>query len=383
MVFLQNILFKEARKKIRKYKPFLDSLRITVEGGHGGNGMPKYGGIGGQGGAVVFKASEQMTLKRLWKLYPSMKIKGGNGEDSNKNRLIGRRGTDSIIEVPTGLTLIDETQNKIIGEIDKEKSTCLVAGGGSGGCSGSQFIGRKGQHRNLRLDLKLIADVGLVGFPNAGKSTLLKALSKARPKIASYPFTTILPQIGTIEYQDYRQITIADLPGLIEGAHRNIGMGHQFLKHVERTKLLLVIIDIFGFQLSQKYMKRNCLENIYSLNKELELYDPTLLDKPAILLINKMDMNGSDEEHLRYEKHFSDLSFGLKDCPTDLRPEKLIKFERILPISAKEETKVDTVKEAIREVLENEYEKRFEDGEIDALDKRLEVKLREHGPKMV
>ena len=179
---------------------------------------------------------------------------------------------------------------------------------GAGGCSGSSFIGTKGNVRNITLDLKIIADIGLVGFPNAGKSTLLKAISNARPKIASYPFTTIMPQIGVLEYSDYRQITVADLPGLIENAHKNIGMGHQFLKHVERTRLLMLIVDINGFQLSQKHQRRNCLENVYSLNKELELYDSTLLEKPSILLVNKMDLDGSIDKFVEYENYFNDFS---------------------------------------------------------------------------
>lgn len=216
-------------------------------------------------------------------------------------------------------------------------------------------------------------------FP-AGKSTLLKAISRANPKIASYPFTTIMPQIGTIEYSDYRQVTMADLPGLIEGAHRNIGMGHQFLKHVERTSLLVLIIDIFGFQLSQKHLKRNCIQNVYALNKELELYDATLLDKPSVLLINKMDTNGSEEEFLRYEKNFNDLALGVDECPEEIRPEQLMKFDRVIPISAKNNKAIDKVKEHIREILDLEHERKQQ--EID-VDDRISRKITEHGPKMV
>lgn len=235
----------------------------------------------------------------------------------------------------------------------------------------------------IKLDLKLIADIGLVGFPNAGKSTLLKAISRANPKIASYPFTTIQPQIGTIEYEDYRQITMADLPGLIEGAHRNIGMGHQFLKHVERTSLLLLIVDIFGFRMTQNHDRRNCMQNIYALNKELELYDPTLLDKPTVLLVNKMDTNGSAEEFMRYEKNFNDLSLAVDQCPPEIRPEQLLKFERIIPISAKCNKEIDKVKAEVREVLDRVHERKKEAEEKDAFEDRVDKKLREHGPKMV
>lgn len=279
--------------------------------------------------------------------------------------------------------MLDESGKKL-GELNAEGDTCLAAGGGGGGCTGNHFFGHKGQSHMITLDLKLIADVGLVGFPNAGKSTLLKAISAARPKIASYPFTTIMPQIGTIGYSDYRQVTIADLPGLIEGAHRNIGMGHQFLKHVERTRLLLLIVDIFGFQLSQNHIKRNCLQNIYALNKELELYDATLLAKPAVLLVNKMDVNGSIEEYLRYEKHFENLSLGLDECPEEIKPEQLLKFERIIPISAKSNKEIDKVKEQVRDVLDATEKRRLlESLDQDDPDDRLSLALHEHGPKIV
>lgn len=271
----------------------------------------------------------------------------------------------------------------MLGELNEEGETCLAAGGGLGGSTGNQFLGQKGGSRIIKLDLKLIADIGLVGFPNAGKSTLLKALSRTNPKIASYPFTTISPQIGTIEYPDYRQITIADLPGLIEGAHKNIGMGHTFLKHVERTSLLLIIIDIFGFQLSHNHPRRNCLQNIYALNKELELYDPSLLEKPSILLVNKMDKNGSEEEFLRYEKNFNDLTLGIDECPEEIRPSMLLNFDRIIPISAKFKKEVEKVQAGVREVIETNTEIQKDEELQEEINEKLQKKLREHGPKMV
>ena len=313
---------------------------------------------------------------------PSKIIEAGSGEDSSKIRLVGRRGTDSEIEIPCGVTVIDKETEKIVGELNQEDETCLVASGGVGGCSGNNFIGDKGKVRNLILDLKIIADIGLVGFPNAGKSTLLKSISNAKPKIASYPFTTIMPQIGVLEYSDYRQITVADLPGLIENAHKNIGMGHQFLKHVERTRLLMLIVDINGFQLSQKHQRRNCLENVYSLNKELELYDATLLEKPSILLVNKMDLDGSIDKFIENENYFNDLSLAVEKIPEDIRPEKLLKFERVIPISAKKYQEVEKVKEEIRDVIDALDRRNSED--IDAkVDEKLKKKLMEHGPRMV
>lgn len=155
-----------------------------------------------------------------------------------------------------------------------------------------------------------------------------------------------------MEYKDLRQITIADLPGLIEGAHANFGMGHKFLKHVERTRLLLFIVDIFGFQLSAQRPKRSCLETIYALNRELELYDESLLQKPSILLVNKMDQEESKELWKSYRKTLANLEEHLDQCPAELRPEKLLKFEKIIPISAKNSQNITFVRETIRNVLD-------------------------------
>lgn len=237
--------------------------------------------------------------------------------------------------------------------------------------------------KKVILDLKLIADVGLVGFPNAGKSTFMRAISNAKPKIAAYPFTTINPQIGILDYPDRRQIAMADLPGLIEGAHKNIGMGHQFLKHVERTRLLMLIVDIHGFQLSVRHISRTCLENVYALNKELELYDETLLEKPAILLVNKMDTNGSEEKFIEIEKFLNDLRLKVEECPEGIRPEKLLKFERIIPISAKHRKEIDKVKMEIRDVIDLVEERNRPESLEEKVYHRLRNKLMEHGPKLV
>ncbi|XP_055593048.1 GTP-binding protein 10 homolog [Uranotaenia lowii] len=382
MVNLQTFMLNAAKKPIRKYLRgrFIDSLRLSVRGGHGGNGLPKYGGVGGQGGAVYLVAKEGKSLKDVLHKCPSKRLAAGNGEESSKTRILGRRGLDQQLEVPVGIRVLEEG-GQLIAELDEEGKHCLVAGGGSGGCSGNSFLGKAGQTRMLTLDLKLIADVGLVGFPNAGKSTLVKATSNASPKIASYPFTTIRPQIATIEYEDYRQVTIADLPGLIEGAHANFGMGHKFLKHVERTRLLLVIVDVFGFQLSQTHKKRNCLENIFALNKELELYDPTLLEKPCVLLVNKMDKPGAIEEICKFDNFFGNLKDGLQHCPDELIPKQLIQLDRVIPISAKSMTEVDKVKRAIREVLDEKAEQKLqEERDERLLQEQLRGKLRERGP---
>lgn len=162
--------------------------------------------------------------------------------------------------------------------------------------------------------------------------------------------------MGIVNYEDLRQISIADLPGLIEGAHANFGLGHKFLKHVERTRVLVVIVDIFGFQLSPRHPKRNYLETIFALNKELELYDKTILDKPAILLLNKLDKEDSATELSRYERVLDDLGEGLAQCPEGLRPDQPMKFERIIPISAQQPDQMDYVKRVIREVIDKDAE---------------------------
>lgn len=260
-------------------------------------------------------------------------ITAGHGEDSRKTKIVGNPGSDVKLEVPLGITVYRD-DGKVLGSIDKEGETVIIARGGPGGTPETNFLGHFGQVHHIRLDLKLIADIGLVGFPNAGKSSLLKAISRAQPKIANYPFTTIKPNKGIIAYKDLRQISIADLPGLIEGAHINVGLGHSFLKHVERTKILLFIADVQGFQLSHKHPMRSCLETVLLLNKELELYDPELLQKPAILAVNKMDLPGTDAILKSIKEAYKDINSVVETLPEDIRPESVIAFDDIIGISA-------------------------------------------------
>lgn len=336
MVFIFRTLFAARElKKPRGYlrSKFLDSVRLHVRGGTGGTGLPKFGGLGGQGGCVYCIGKENANLKSVMNKHRGKTVSAGHGEDSRKTKIVGNPGSDVKLEVPLGVTVYRE-DGKVLGSIDKEGETVILARGGPGGTPESNFLGHHGQVHHIRLDLKLIADIGLVGFPNAGKSSLLKAISKAQPKIANYPFTTIKPNKGIIGYPDLRQISIADLPGLIEGAHINVGLGHSFLKHVERTKILLFIADAQGFQLSPKHPKRSCLETVLLLNKELELYNSELLQKPAILAVNKMDLPGTNEILTNIKDAYKNINSVLDTLPEDVRPENAISFDDIIGISA-------------------------------------------------
>ncbi|KAL3831429.1 hypothetical protein ACJMK2_023180 [Sinanodonta woodiana] len=341
----------EAEERTRRFKKkFFDSLRIYVRGGGGGQGLPKYGGVGGKGGDVHVVSSKDITLKKVYDTNPSKRYIAGTGTDSRKMYLLGEDGASKEIFVPVGVS-IKTDEGRTIADLNEDGQRALVAKGGDGGSPYNNFLGQKGEVRSITLDLKLIADIGLVGFPNAGKSTFLAAISRAQPKIAEYPFTTIQPQVGTMMYRDYRQITVADLPGLIEGAHVNFGMGHKFLKHVERTKLLLFLVDINGFQLSPKYQSRSAFETLLLLNKELELFNPEMLDKPAILALNKIDT-----DHNSTADHVIDLVKNLPDSlsevPKEMHPQRLVKFDEIFKMSAKNRENTDIVKERLRELLD-------------------------------
>ncbi|GLV41622.1 uncharacterized protein CBL_06851 [Carabus blaptoides fortunei] len=362
---------------------FLDSLRLLVKAGNGGNGLPKYGGVGGQGGDVFVVATEDESLAGVIKKWPKKRISAGHGHNSHHNYILGPPGQPAKIEVPLGITVLRD-DGRVIGEINEPGTEILVARGGVGGAQNTGYLGMKGQSHMITLDLKLIADIGLVGFPNAGKSTLLKAISNAKPKIASYPFTTIRPNVGTVEYKDFRQITVADLPGLIEGAHVNIGMGHKFLKHVERTKLLLLVVDINGFQLSPRHSPRTCLENVLLLNKELELYNSDLLDKPAMLVINKMDTSGADRIYEEIQDRIKHMPELLSEYPDDMRPERALVFDEVLPISAKlGGQSIGYLKERVRTVQDVHAANQDQDQHNAELQKRTAAILAERGPTLV
>jgi GTP-binding protein len=286
---------------------FIDEAQIWVKAGDGGNGcvgfrrekfIPKGGpdgGDGGKGGSVYFQAVE--NLDTLLDFAGKHHWQAENGKPGSGNNKHGADGQDLIIPVPPGTLIFDTDLNLLLKDLNEVDLKVCVCRGGKGGKGNKAFAtpvnqtpryaeqGQKGQERNIRLELKLIADVGLVGMPNAGKSTLISRCSEARPKIAEYPFTTVEPVLGIVELSGFRRFVMADIPGLIEGAHKGAGLGHEFLKHIERTKILVHILDIMPIDGSDP------AENFARIRRELELYSRALSEKQEIIVANKIDLD--------------------------------------------------------------------------------------------
>jgi len=284
---------------------FKDRVKIYVRAGNGGNGIVAFrrekhvprggpdGGDGGHGGSVILKGSPNEDS--LLPLYFQPHQKAQHGIDGAGNNRHGRNGKDKILMVPLGTVVKDPDTEEFIGEIVEERQELVIAKGGHGGLGNLRFKssvnqiptqhkdGTPGEERAYRLELKLMADVGLVGYPNAGKSTLLTELTEATPKVASYPFTTLNPIIGTLIYENYNRLRIADIPGLIDGASEGIGLGHHFLRHIERSRFLIFVIDMAGED------GRDPIVDYRNLRKELNAYNPELADRPCLVLANKMD----------------------------------------------------------------------------------------------
>lgn len=282
---------------------FIDYAKITIKSGDGGNGavafrrekyVPKggpAGGNGGNGGNVIFVADRNLSTLldfRYRKIYSA-----DRGDHGGSSLCDGKRGENIFIRVPIGTIIKDSETEKILADLDRDGKEFLAAKGGRGGKGNSNFAtptkqtpryaenGKPGEEKTVVLELKLIADVGLVGFPNAGKSTLISVISEAKPKIADYPFTTLEPNLGIVRYKDYRSFTVADIPGIIEGAHEGKGLGLKFLRHIERTKILLIMIDVT----SEEYQK-----DYKTLLKELNSYSEILSEKKKILAFTKADL---------------------------------------------------------------------------------------------
>jgi GTP-binding protein len=298
---------------------FVDHVKVYVKGGDGGNGMvafrrEKYvpnggpaGGDGGVGGDVVFIVDE--GLRTLMDFRYKRHFKADRGEHGMSKNQHGRGAQDLLVRVPPGTVVIEEETGNILADLVEHGQKAVIARGGRGGKGNSRFAtpqnpapelaekGEPGQERNVILELKVLADVGLVGFPSVGKSTLLSVVSAAKPKIAEYHFTTIVPNLGMVETEDGRSFVMADLPGLIEGAHSGVGLGHQFLRHIERTRVIVHVIDMSGLE------GRNPYEDYVTINEELKQYNLRLTERPQLIVANKMDMPDSEENLREFRKN--------------------------------------------------------------------------------
>lgn len=327
---------------------FIDRVKIYVQAGTGGNGtvafrreahVPKggpSGGDGGRGGSVIFVATN--SLSTLLDLRYYREYKAQNGEKGHAKKMHGADADDLVIRVPVGTCVYDDDTGNIIADLTKDGQRAVIAKGGRGGRGNARFAssrnpapkicenGEPGEKFNLRVELKLLADVGLVGFPSVGKSTLLSVVSKARPHIADYHFTTIVPNLGVVQVKDGRSFVMADLPGLIEGASQGKGLGHQFLRHIERCRVIVHIIDMSGSEGRDPY------EDYVTINKELGEYEYRLLERPQIIVANKMDGDEAEENLKKFKEKLGD--------------------QKVFPIIAPIHEGIDAVLYAVADALE-------------------------------
>jgi len=290
---------------------FVDRVKIEIRAGKGGNGAVSFrrekfipkggpdGGDGGKGGDIIIEADEKVGT--LIELYNHPHQRAQNGESGRGGNKKGKDGEDIIIKVPLGTVIEDVDRSMVLSDLVTNEQRIVVARGGQGGLGNSRFKssirrrprfaqkGEPGEERRLYLSLKMIADVGLVGYPNVGKSTLLSRISSAKPKIADYPFTTLNPHLGVVKVDEIKSFVAADIPGLIEGAHQGTGLGDKFLKHIERTKVILHLID------GSDIKKENPLHHFKAINKELNNFSEELAKKPQIIAINKCDLSSTKE----------------------------------------------------------------------------------------
>lgn len=285
---------------------FIDEVIVSARAGHGGAGCVSFrrekyipfggpdGGDGGKGGDVVFEVSTSVSTLLDLRLHPHQRAgRGGHGMGKDRH---GANGKDLSIPVPPGTVVRDADTGEILADLTEAGERVVLLRGGRGGQGNARFAtstnkapkfaqpGEPGEERRLKLELKLLADVGLFGFPSVGKSSFIAKISAARPKIADYPFTTLTPNLGVVNYKNFRSFVVADIPGLIEGAHRGAGLGHRFLKHVERTRLLVHILDVSHIP------ERDPVREYHALNRELLLFDKQLSEKPQVVVVNKIDL---------------------------------------------------------------------------------------------
>ncbi|HEO3921807.1 TPA: GTPase ObgE [Streptococcus agalactiae] len=339
---------------------FLDTAKISVKAGRGGDGMvafrrEKYvpnggpwGGDGGKGGSVIFKVNE--GLRTLMDFRYNRNFKAKAGEKGMTKGMHGRGAEDLIVSLPPGTTVRDATTGKVITDLVEHDQEFVVARGGRGGRGNIRFAtprnpapeiaenGEPGEERELQLELKILADVGLVGFPSVGKSTLLSVVSAAKPKIGAYHFTTIVPNLGMVRTKSGDSFAMADLPGLIEGASQGVGLGAQFLRHIERTRVILHVIDMSASEGRDPY------DDYVSINNELETYNLRLMERPQIIVANKMDMPDSEENLAAFKEKLAANYDEFDDMPM------------IFPISSLAHQGLENLMDATAELLANTEE---------------------------
>jgi len=352
---------------------FVDRIRIHAKAGDGGDGCVSFrrekfvprggpnGGDGGKGGDIIFRTD--VHTDNLVAFYYQPLLKSVRGEHGMGKNMYGKAGKDAVYKVPAGTLVyripdqilelpatdadldkpppkpvISPADCQLVADLFQENQELILCRGGAGGKGNTHFKsstnraprqfteGEAGEEGYFLLELRKIADVGLVGYPNAGKSTLISKVSAAHPKVAPYPFTTLNPVVGVVEFEGYKRATVADIPGLIEGAHQNVGLGHDFLRHIVRCKLLVFVLDTAGSE------GRNPIADLGSLRRELDLYDPTLSQRPWIIAANKMDLPGAEENLAIIRSRF---------------PDKMV-----VPMAAAEGTGIDGFKSALQTLLE-------------------------------
>ena len=321
---------------------FIDEVKLTVVAGNGGDGCTAFrrekyvamggpfGGDGGRGSDIIFKVDT--GLHTLIDLRYMKIIKGKKGENGTGKNMNGKDANDIIIKVPQGTVISDYDTNLVIVDLKDKDSEYVVAKGGRGGYGNTHFKtlsnpapnfsenGEPGEEKVLKIELKLLADVGLVGLPSVGKSTILSKVSKAKPKIADYHFTTLFPNLGVVKTKDNRSFVMADLPGLIEGASAGAGLGDKFLRHIERTKVIAHVIDMSGSE------NRNPYDDFILINKELENFSKKLINKPMIIIANKMDLDNSDKNLEEFKKKVNLDIYPIKAITNEGLDKVLIKL---------------------------------------------------------
>ncbi len=348
---------------------FIDVANIFVKAGKGGDGIVSwrrekyepaggpYGGDGGNGGSIILRVDE--GIRTLMDFRYKRSYQGENGENGKSKNQYGKSGKDIVLKVPVGTLIKDENTGKVIVDLKEKDQTFVIARGGKGGRGNAKFAtstrqapgfaepGTRGQERHIILELKLLADVGLIGFPNVGKSTILSIVSAAKPKIANYHFTTLKPNLGVVRIAEEKSFVIADIPGLIEGASEGAGLGHDFLRHIERTRVLVHVLDASGSE------GRDPIEDFYKINEELVQYNEKLKDKPQIIAANKLDLPGGEE--------------GLQAIKAEFEP----KGYKVFSVSAATGEGIKELKYAIWELLDateivyETYDEEFDESDLE------------------